>query len=122
MSKKKVLIVDDEEGICDFMKDMFERKSCQAFISLDTEEALDIFKREKPHVCIIDVHMPFSKFDGVELLRKIREIDKEAKCVIISRIDDSNKVEEAKSLGVYKYIFKPSSPEEIEKLVEELSQ
>jgi two-component system response regulator (stage 0 sporulation protein F) len=121
MSGKKVLIVDDEEGIAQFMKDMFERKGCKAFTATDTEAALEIFKRDAPDVCILDVHMPFSKFDGIELLRKIKDIDKNPVCVMISRIDDIEKVNEAKRLGASKYLFKPLEIEALHGLINTLS-
>ena len=121
MPKKKVLVVDDEEGICEFMQDLLERKGCQVFTALDTAQALEIFNKERPGACVLDVHMPYSKFDGVELLRRIREVDKDVLCIMLSRIDSAQKVEEAKKLGVEKYYFKPLV-EGLNQLIEEIAQ
>ncbi len=118
--KKKVLIVDDEEGIAQFMEDLLERRGFQCFRSLDAEEAWEIYKRENPEICILDVHMPFSKFDGVELLRKIKEINNKTLCVMVSRIDDLEKVRLAQSLGAERYLFKPLDLEALHALIDVL--
>ena len=120
--QRKILVVDDEEGILEFMQDFLERKGAKVFTTQDTAEGLEIFKRERPYACIIDVHLPYSPYDGIELLRRIREIDKEVICVMLSRIEEKGKIQEAQKLGIYKYIFKPSTAEEIHALVEELTK
>ena len=119
--KKKVLIVEDEEGLCQFMKELFERKGLEALVFTDSGKAWEAFKKEKPQACILDIHMPFSEFDGLELLRRIRKIDQDTRCAMITRIGDKEKIEEAQKLGAYKYIFKPASLEDMKKLVEEIS-
>lgn len=120
--EKKILVVDDEEGILEFMQDFLERKGAKVFTTQDTAEGFEIFKRERPYACIIDVHLPYSPYDGVELLRRIRQIDKDVICVMLSRITEKDKVEEAKKCGISKYIFKPSSSEEIHQLIDELTK
>src|SRR4030042_4991433 len=107
MVKKKVLIVDDEAEICDAMKEILERKGCEVIAVVDTAEAWEIFKKERPQSCIIDIHMPYSPFDGVELLRKIREIDKEVKCFMLTCVEESKRGAETKALGVSGYFEKP---------------
>jgi len=118
--KNKILIVDDEEGICEFMQEMFERKGCKVFTASDDQTALGVFEKEKPQVCLLDVHMPFSPFDGVELLKFLKAVEPNTTCVMLSRVDDMRKVEEAKKLGANKYIFKPIA-DELDDLIKELS-
>ena len=91
----KVLVVDDEEDICVFMDDMISRKGFKVFTALSGEDALDIYEKHRPQAAIIDVHMPFSKFDGIELIRRMKAIDDSVHCVIISRVEDASAKEEA---------------------------
>jgi DNA-binding response OmpR family regulator len=117
MGAKKVLIVDDEPDISDSLKEIIETKGCRAFATVKSEEGWEIFQREKPDVCIMDIHMPFSKFDGVELLRKIRGIDKKVCCIFLTRIEDKEIKDTVDALGAAAYFEKPLSSEEFEKLM-----
>ncbi|MEI8348517.1 MAG: response regulator [Candidatus Omnitrophota bacterium] len=120
MDRKKVLIVDDEENVCLFMKDIFERSGLKAFTALSGEDAMATFSKQKPEVCIIDIHMPFSEFDGMEVLRRVKDINQKTVCVVISRIDDKEKIKKAMLLGTEQYLLKPVSVEEIKDLIEHL--
>jgi len=122
MEEKKVLVVDDEENITIAISDLFELAKFKVFKALSAEDALKIFERGKPQIAIIDVHMPFSEFDGIELLRRIKNIDKTTRCVMITRIDDKEKIDEAKKLGVEEYLIKPISLEEVKTLIEKLKK
>ena len=118
MAQKKILIVDDEEDITYSLKEIIENKGCEVFATVRNEEAWDIFKRERPEVCLLDIHMPFSEFDGIELLRRIRSIDKNVQCLFLTRIEDKETKETAKALGVNEYFEKPLDGEEFDKLIE----
>ena len=117
MGKRKVLVVDDEVDICEPMKAILEREGCQVFTALKSEEAWDIFQRERPEACSIDIHMTDSAFDGLELLRKIREIDKDVLCIMFTVEEEKEIIEEAKRLGVSMYREKPVTVEEYHDLI-----
>lgn len=120
MERKVVLIVDDEENICTLLKDVFERSGFTVYTALSGQDALALFKKHKPPVCIIDIHMPFSDFDGIELLTKIKEIDKKTICAMVTRIDDNESVDKAVRLGAEEYLIKPVRIEMLKQLVERL--
>lgn len=122
MENKKVLIVDDEENICIFFKDIFERSGFTVYTAISGQDAMAIFKENKPQICIIDIHMPFSEFDGIEVLRRVKAIDKTTFCAMITRIDDPDKIAEAASLGAEQYLVKPTRIEKIKELVEKLKK
>lgn len=117
---KKVLLIEDEADISIFVKDFLERYDLQVFAALSGEEAILIFDKEKPEICFIDIHMPFSEFDGIEVLRRIKQKEKNTVCVMITRIDDEIKIKEAQTLGTLDYLIKPISLEKIKKLVEKI--
>lgn len=120
MEKKKILIVDDEEDICIFMKDIMEREGFTVFTALNGTEAMDVFDKENPDICIIDVHMPYSEFNGIEVLKRVKAKEKKTLCVIVTRIDDHKTMDEASYLGAEQYLIKPLSVEKIKDLIARL--
>jgi len=118
MEKKKILIVDDEEDISFSLKEILETKGCDVYATVNSSEAWELFQRERPQVCLLDIHMPYSEFDGIELLRKIRSMDKEVKCLFLTRIEDDDTKEVARTLGVNEYFEKPLDGEEFDRLID----
>lgn len=114
---KKILIVDDEEDIVIETKDILERKGFTVFTALESDAALDIFQKEKPQIYILDVHMPKSRLDGNGILEEIRKVDKNCYCIMLSRVDEKDKIEEARRLGANRYVLKPINFPELLELV-----
>lgn len=122
MSQLKLLIVDDEEGIVDYTKKIYSRKGFIAFGATDGIEAVRLFVRERPDISLIDVHMPYSPIDGIETLKRIKEIDKNSVCIMVTRITEKEKVEQARSLGASAYVLKPLELEELDKVIQEAAK
>lgn len=118
----KLLVVDDEEGIVDFIKRIYSRKGFVTFGATDGITAVEIFQKERPQVSLIDIHMPYSPIDGVETLRRIKEIDKDATCIMVTRITEKDKVEESRKFGASAYILKPIELEELDKAIAEVAK
>ena len=68
----KILVVDDEEGICDNIKQIFTYIGFTVFTATTAQKALSIFEKEKPKIIFLDIIMP--DVDGLDLLRKFKEI------------------------------------------------
>ena len=117
---KKILIVDDEIDVCDFVKHFFEERKFRTFTALSGEEALRILKKETPDIILLDVRM--KKMDGIETLKKIREINKDVNVIMVTAVDDSEKMKICSGLGVHDYITKPLVLEELEKVVSSYSK
>lgn len=115
----KILIVDDEEDILVETKDIFEKKGFVAFAASESDTALTVFKKEKPDICFLDVHMPKSRLDGIGILEEIRKLDKASYCIMLSRVDDEDKIEAARRLGANRYVLKPIDFPELLRLVNE---
>src|SRR3990167_3435891 len=115
----KLLVVDDEEGIVHFTKKIYEHKGFIAFGATDGVTAVEIFQKERPQINLIDVHMPYSPIDGIETLKRIKEIDKNAICIMVTRITEKDKVDAAKRLGASAYVLKPLELEELDKVISE---
>lgn len=110
----KLLVVDDEPGIVDFVQKIYQRKGFITFAATDGITAVEIFRKERPEINLIDIHMPYSPIDGVETLKRIKEIDKNAICIMVTRITEQDKVEGSREYGAFAYLLKPMELEELD--------
>jgi DNA-binding NtrC family response regulator len=120
--KLKLLIIDDEEGIVEWVQKIYKRKGFQTFGVTDGIAAVEIFEKERPEITLIDVHMPYSPIDGVETLERIKRIDKNAICIMVTRIVDQDKVEASRKLGALHYLKKPLAAEALDRVVMEAKE
>jgi DNA-binding response OmpR family regulator len=114
----KLLVVDDEPGVVDFTRKIYQRKGFLTFGATDGITAVEIFQKERPQISLIDIHMPYSPIDGVETLRRIKEIDKKAIYIMVTRITEKDKVESSRQLGAFAYLLKPMELEELDAAIE----
>lgn len=99
-----VLIIDDEKSIRDLVSAQLSREGRQVLLASDGQEALEMFRRERPDLTILDLHMP--GMTGMEVLRKIREIDSQAMVIIFTGSYSEESVREARALGVREFLEK----------------
>ena len=64
--------------------------------------------------------MPFSPIDGIETLKRIKEIDKDAVCIMVTRITEKDAVEQSRNLGASAYVLKPLELAELDKVISEV--
>lgn len=108
----KLLIVDDDQEICTYLKDFFTKRGCSVIISFDGEDGLASFKKHKPGIVLLDVKMP--KLNGLEVLKAIKDIDKQALVVMFTVVGDDLTQKQAQELGADGFIKKPFNMEELE--------
>ena len=71
-SKYKILLVDDEEDILEFIGYNLEKVGFQALKASNGNEALEMVKKHEPHLILLDVMMP--EMDGIQTCEEIRKI------------------------------------------------
>ena len=120
MRQLKILIIDDEEGIVFLVQKTYQKKGLVTCGASDGLTAVEVFKKERPDITFIDIHMPFSAIDGIETLKRIKEIDENANCVMLTRIYDDNSIARTKALGARHYITKPFEIEDLDKCIDEI--
>jgi two-component system, NtrC family, nitrogen regulation response regulator NtrX len=111
MSKKTVLIVDDEEGIRESLKGIFEDEGYEAITSASAEDALTALKEKTPDLIYMDVWLP--EMDGLEALARINEMEKEIPVVVISGHGNIEVAVKATRLGAYDFLEKPLSLDKV---------
>ncbi|MFH1664813.1 MAG: response regulator [Candidatus Omnitrophota bacterium] len=111
----RMLVVDDEIDICDFVKNFFKERSFDVFVAHNGEEALSLVETKSPDIILLDLKMPV--MDGMKTLAEIRRTRPEAKVIVVTAVEDKKKCEEAKRYGVVDYITKPLLLEQLERKV-----
>lgn len=102
----KILIVDDEEVVRDFLSRFFSREGYQDIDTAETgEEALEKIKQTPPKLVLLDIRLP--GISGIEVLEKIKEFNKDIGIIMITAFPDIKITEEAMVKGAYDYIVKP---------------
>ena len=117
-----VLALDDEEGLVDFIQQILEREGYTTFMETDGMTAVNFFRAKRPDITLIDVALAINSISGIEVLKKIKEIDSNAICIMLTRITDESTVKRAKDLGALHYVLKPFKGEDIIKIVNEAGQ
>lgn len=111
----KILTVDDQMGIDSFFYEFFTVRNYEVFNAQSGKKAIEIVKRERPRIILLDINM--RGIDGIETLKKIREIDKESVIIMVTGVKDDDTMKRAKELGADDYITKPLSLEYLDKVV-----
>ena len=78
---KKILIVDDEEDILEYLTTLFKDNGYETLTARDGKEALDLVKKEEPDLVTLDIIMP--RESGVRFYRQVKEDDELKKIPII---------------------------------------
>ncbi len=110
----KILVVDDEPGICDMLKKTFSPIGFKVFSATSGLQAMELAKKEKPKVVFLDVRM--LGMSGLEVLEKIKEMDSQAKVNIVTVLADEETKAQAKKLGADEFITKPFVSEYLEEV------
>jgi DNA-binding response OmpR family regulator len=108
----KLLIIDDDQETCIYLKGFFAKRGCQVFTSFNGEEGILSFNKHGPDLVLLDVKLP--GINGLEVLRQIREKDKRASIVMFTILGDDSTRKEAERLGANDFIKKPFNMDELE--------
>jgi two-component system, response regulator, stage 0 sporulation protein F len=114
----KILVVDDEHDICDFVRNFFQERGFAVFTALNGEEALSIAKKESPSLVLLDIKM--KGMDGIATLKHLKEMDRTMKIIMVTAFEEQDKRDEACRLGACDYITKPLELDHLEQTVEKM--
>lgn len=110
MSKRKVLIVEDDQAIAELERDYLEVHGYEVILRADGIEALEEALEQDYDLIILDVMLP--GMDGFDLLRRIRETKPIPVLMVSARKEDIDKIR-GLGLGADDYVTKPFSPSEL---------
>jgi DNA-binding response OmpR family regulator len=101
----RILAVDDELLICDLLYEFLSLQGYEVTSSSSGQEALLKFEESRPDVVILDIRMP--GMSGIDVLRKIRDMDSNVVVIMLSAFGDSGTIQEALQSGADYYMEKP---------------
>lgn len=110
-NKIKVLLVEDETTLAMIIKDTLEEGDFIIHTAADGEEGLRTFFDIRPDVLVADVMMP--RMDGFEMVRRIRQTDKQTPVLFLTARSAINDVVEGFELGANDYLKKPFGMQEL---------
>ncbi len=113
LGQKKILIVDDQPKICEFLTDSLRQHGYDTAVAMDGQKGLEEMERFKPDLVLLDIMMPV--MDGWEMLVALRAKEKKVKTPVIMLTAKSNTEALIKSqqYQVTDYFIKPINMPEL---------
>ena len=111
----RILIVDDERAILDYMQTLLERDGYEVQTLSDPNLAEDEVRTGGYHLIVLDLMMP--KLDGIETLKRIRKIDKDIAVVIFTGYPNLESAIASMKLDAVDYIKKPFNVDEFREVL-----
>ena len=112
----RVLVVDDEKDFLFTMDYWLRTKGYEVMTAANGQEAIEIINKKPVDIIFLDMHMPV--MDGVETLKKIRELNKDTPVIIITAYAADEKRIEAEKYGVSGFFYKDKDFTESSTLIE----
>src|SRR3990167_1093589 len=101
----KLLVVDDESGILEEVKSFFEEEGFHVLTAESGEEGIQLLKREKPDILILDMKLP--DMSGLLVLKICKETSPLTKVIVNTGYVDQVLIDQAEELGRDVFIQKP---------------
>lgn len=115
----RILVVDDSRTSRKILRTILEDAGHEVIgEAMDGQDGVNKFKELRPDLVTLDITMPV--MDGLEALKCIREVDGNAKVIMVTAAGQQNKMIDAIKLGASEFVTKPFEPEEIIKMVNKL--
>jgi len=109
--KPRILVVDDEESIREFLDIMLRKEGYEITLAEDGQKAIEFLKKKTFDMVISDLQMP--NVTGMELLKHVRENYPELLFMIITAFGTTESAVEAMKMGAYDYLTKPFKIDEV---------
>jgi CheY-like chemotaxis protein len=112
----KILIADDEKEVAEILGKLIELDGHNVTVTFDGQKALEIYQKEKFDLVFADISMP--GIDGIDLTRKLLEVNKNTRVVVITGHVGSAEVEKAMNAGAKKFMKKPFTKKDIDQTIQ----
>ena len=109
--KAKILVVDDEESIREFLEIMLRKEGYEITLAEDGQKAKELLQKKSFDMIISDLQMP--NMTGIELLKYVRQDFPEVLFMMITAFGTTETAVEAMKMGAYDYLTKPFKIDEV---------
>jgi two-component system, cell cycle sensor histidine kinase and response regulator CckA len=115
-----ILLAEDESDIRDHFKGILESKGYRVLIARDGFEALEIYRANHQSINAVLLDLGLPKISGWQAFRLMKEIDNDIVTIICSGYLDPDKKSEMQEAGIHDFIQKPSSPDDMLRIIREV--
>ena len=112
----KILVIDDEQGMRDFLSIMLKKEGYDVVAAENGSDALKAVQTEIFDLVISDVKMP--GLNGIDVLKTVKEVSSETIVIMVTAYATAETAVEAMKLGAYDYITKPFKVDEIKLIIQ----
>ncbi len=115
--KKRILVVDDEQDLCEFLKKRLERNNFKVATANSGQQCLEVVDKFRPDIVLLDIVMPI--MDGYQVVSKLKQSYKTRDIPIImhSVRKETNSIFKSMDLGSIDYVIKPVNFETLLKVI-----
>ena len=114
--KASILIVDDDEGMCETLSDIMEDRAYRPVVAFNGYEAVEKVREAPFDVILMDIKMP--GMNGVETLKEIKKTRPDAVVVMMTAYAVEDLIKEALREGAYGVLYKPLDMDRMISLIE----
>jgi len=101
----RLLLVDDEAPVLEVLNEYFSSQGYAVETASTGADALTVAQHYRPDLVLLDIRMP--GMDGVEVLKKLRELDPDLAVIMVTANEDSALARETLKIGAFDYVSKP---------------
>ena len=105
---RTILIVDDDEGLCDNLKDILEGEGYEAHCAATGAEGARLADDLRPCTALVDLKLPDRS--GTALLSELKQMNPDCICILMTAYADVDSAVTALEQGAFYYLQKPSDP------------
>jgi len=117
MEKAKILLIEDEKEPREIITRCLNKQGYSTFSTATAKEGIELAKKEHPDVTLLDIKL--GDGSGLEVLKQIKELDRNMKVIMVTALYDEATIHQAKSLGADDYVTKPLAIDFLTNLVME---
>ncbi|MFQ5602522.1 MAG: sigma-54-dependent transcriptional regulator [bacterium] len=115
MTKANVLIVEDNEDLCQTLADVLRKEGKKVRTAFTGEHAISILKKDIIDLVLLDIKLP--DFNGIKILEMVKEMDPDISVIMITALTDAKPAVDAMKMGAYDYLMKPFELDELKLVV-----
>ena len=100
----KILVIDDEQSIRELLNTLLHRKGYDVVLAESGKKGLELFRRERPDVMVLDLKMP--GMDGLTVLQQVRSLEPKQPVIILTGAGTAEEKQQVRALGVTEFVEK----------------
>ncbi|AFQ45634.1 sigma-54-dependent transcriptional regulator [Desulfosporosinus meridiei] len=107
----KVLVIDDEEGVCELLRDVLENAGYEVFVTYTASEGIDALNSYNPDAILLDIKLPDG--DGIKVMQRIKGINVAVPIILMTAFGTTEIAIQAMKEGAHDYLNKPLNLDEL---------